>query len=306
MDKNIKTIQYAKEIFNLLKTTAQEYAELTDDLHVIDLCNKSIKMFKWENIPETITKRTIERRLFMRGKLVFFKDDNLGFQIMPFTYSKGLNDEGEYTKLIPLSINGINYGEKTINEDCVVIRDNEFEIPPFIYANYYGKKISELFSIREKNNNWLNLPLLFKSTGDRGKDAKNAFEIKQIMIDGKNEIAFISDAFTQLELHNLKPQYFGAEIEEQIKVMKNNYLEFLGIDHLNFDKKERMITSEVEIKNEENSINISKRLDPRLDACKLIKDIFNIDIKVDYDKQAIGELSTTYNIITSKAGGQYV
>lgn len=281
MDR-LKTTKLLTEIKELLVSENQIEASVTSDLNILDLINKSILMFKWKNVPDTITVRTIEKRMFFAGKLCFFYDDNFGFQIMPFAYMGGINDENEFTRLKPISLTGIDYKEKIINEEAVVIRDNELEIPPFLYAKFYGNKITELFNIREKNNNWLSLPFIFSSTGDRLEDKKRGLEIKEIMYNGKQEIAYITDAFNALQLFDLKPQYFGTEIEEQIRVMKNNYLEYLGVDHLTFDKKERMITQEIEVKNEENTINLEKRLAPRKNACKLINEIWGLNIDVEY------------------------
>lgn len=303
--EKLKTDQYVKKLYELLESESTIQADFTRNLHTLDMVNKGMQLFKWKNIPDEINKRTIEKRLFFKGKLVFFKHNTLGYQLLPFVYSSGLNDDGEYIKLKPISIVGIDYPELTINEDCVIIRDNELEIPPFIYANYYGNCISELFSVREKNNNWLNLPFIFNSTGSRDKDSKRALEVKQVMIDGKHETAVVTNAFDELKLFDLKPQYFGGEIEEQIKVMKNNYLEYLGIDHLNFDKKERMITPEVEVKQEENSINLDKRFNPRKEACEKINKMFGLSMNVETALNlADSGNTTTMNIVTSK-GGKY-
>lgn len=284
-DNMFYTEKVCKELFNLLASGTDINAAFTQNIHTIDLINKALFMFKWNNLPNTITKRSVEPRLFFRGKLCFFFDDEVGYQILPFTYINGVNDENQYTQLKPLSITGRDYGVKIINQDAVVIRDNELEIPPIIYAMYYGDKIAELFTIRDKNNNWLNLPIIFKASGDRETDKRRALEAKQIFIDGKTEVAYMTDLFGALEMFDVKPQYFGAELEEQIKVMKNNFLEYLGIDHLNFDKKERMITTEVETKNEENSLNRDKRLEPRKQACELINEIWGLNVSVEFNEQ---------------------
>lgn len=302
MAKNrIKFEQYAKQIYELLEGNMQIEGNFIKNIHTIDLINKGLMLFEWKNIPETIVKRSIETRLFFKGKLAFFFDDRYGYQMLPFTYDGGINDDGQYTKLIPISLNGIDYGVKYINEDCVVVRDNEIEIPPLIYAVYFGDEISDLFNVRRKNNNWLKIPFVFKGTGNRDKDAKRALDVKSVMIDNDNEAFVFTDAFNDLTFFDLKPQYFGAEIEEQIKVMKNNYLEYLGIDHLNFDKKERMITSEVEIKEEENSLNLAKRYRTRKEAVTKINEIFDLNISVECSvAQNMYDDTTNMNIIGSK------
>lgn len=296
-------IKILKERINVLTSELDKETKISTDLHLLDFFNISMKMFDWKNLPSEIPKRRVEMLLFNHGAVAFFKTKDKGYYILPFAYCGGINDYGDFTRIRPISKSGITqFGEYTIGEDCVIIRDNELEIPPYIYAKFYGEKISELFNIRQKNNNFLKMPFIFGSSGNRGKDARNALEIKQITQNDKNEVYFITDAFDNLKLFDMKPQYFGREIQEQIKDLKNDFFEWAGIKHLPQDKKERMLVDEVNIDEEKNVINTEKRLEPRKRACEEINSIFNLDIDVEVNKYYKDEVKTS-NVVASVSGG---
>lgn len=299
IDENIRL----KNLF--LNSDKQLEQYFNENIHFLDFSNQAFQVFKWKNIPDEIPQRKIEMNMFKYGKLAFIKDKYLGYFILPFAYCQGLDAYGDYRRLQVISLdydNQLNGKEFEINKDCVVIRDNYMETPPMIYAKYYAHLISELFRIRIKNNNFLKLPFIFSSTGDRGKDSKNMLEIQNIMYADNNEIAVISDAFKMLNFFDLKPQYFGREIQEQIKDLKNEFYTWCGLKHLPVEKRERMLVDEVNIEDEIKNINVSKRYEPRKEACEKINKIFGLNISVEVNTFD-DDIPKTSNIVASVAGG---
>ena len=279
--------------------------KLANNLQHMDMFNIAMKCFKWENLPEELKRRErlIERFLCERGAVAMFYDETKGFYILPFSYVGAVDDYGEYTRIQPISMNSNTvFKEYTIGEDCVIIRDNELEIAPILYINYHADKIEKLFRIREKNNNFLKMPIIFGSTGNRGEDKKNAFEVSQVLGADDNEIAIVSGAFDQLKLFDLKPQYFGRELQEQIKDLQNNFFEYLGIKFNSEYKKERMSVEEVNMAEERCMVHLKKRLDPREKACEQINKIWGLDLRVIANKFDEDIVKTT-NVVASVSGG---
>ena len=276
-----------------------------ENLHTLDFWNICCMTFDWK-VPKNIPKRRVEMNLFKYGKVAFIHDEINGDFILPFAYAKGLNVYGDYRFIQPIvlgdNINILSKQEYEIDKECVIIRDNNLEIPPLAYARYYANRIAELFRVRDKNNNYLKLPFIFSSTGDRGKDKKNAFEIQQVLGADNNEIAVISDAFNMLKFFDLKPQYFGREIAEQLKDLKNEFYLWCGLKHLPYEKRERMVVDEVNIENEVTNVHTQKRLSPRKEACEKINELFKVDISVKVN-EFDDEIAKTSNIVASVAGG---
>lgn len=278
-----KCAELENELFSL-RSDAQIESRYNLNLHAADMANQCFQVFKWHKVPNVIPVRTIEMNLFAYGKIAYIRDDILGDFMLPFTYSKGVDCYGEYKYIRPVCISTAGEllnKEYEINKNCVVIRDNELEVPPIKYAVYYAKRIAELFRIRDKNNNWLKLPFIFSSTGDRGIDEKNMFEIQNIFGADNNEIAVVSSALEQLNFYDLKPQYFGLEIQEQIRALRNEFYMWCGLKHLPVEKKERMIVDEVNIEDEITDINVQKRYSCRERAVDEIKNLFGVSMEVE-------------------------
>lgn len=298
-------IRDLREKCNFLQSELAIKNKTANNLQSLDMLNVAMKCFNWKNLPEELKRRErlIERFLCMEGKVAMFKHDTRGFYILPFTYVGAVDDYGEYTRIQPISRNSnTQFKEYTIGEDCVVIRDNELEVAPILYINFHADKIEKLYRTREKNNNFLKLPFIFASTGDRGKDKKNAFEIAQVLGKDENEIAIISDAFEQLKLFDLKPQYFGRELQEQIKDLQNAFFEYLGIKFNSEFKKERMSVEEVNMAEERCMVHLKKRLDPRENACEQINKMWGLNIEVEPNKFN-EEIVKTTDVVASVAGG---
>ena len=84
--------------------------------------------------------------------------------------------------------------------------------------------------------------------------------------------------------------YIVDKIMEYKKEIWNEALTYLGINNINVEKKERLISGEAESNNELINLNLQSRLAPRKMACKQFNDYFGltgtenvIDVKVRSD-----------------------
>lgn len=85
-----------------------------------------------------------------------------------------------------------------------------------------------------------------------------SLEIKQLLLATEdNEDAFVSRVVPYLKTLSTNAQYFGKELSEEIKNYKNEMFEFLGIAHNQNEKKERQITSEIEVTADQYNMNIT-------------------------------------------------
>ena len=155
-----------------------------------------------------------------------------------------------------------------------------------------------------KNRNYLGLPFILNSTGDRGKDAKNALEVKNILTADQNTLAVVSSALQQLTLLDLKPQYVGRELMELTRDYKNMFNEFLGVNNIPFEKNERLTDEEAMINEEANNLNSDVRLKPRIEAIEKANKLFGTDIDIIQAWKEKEEVKTT-NVVASVAGGAH-
>ena len=302
------TDKLLKELKDVIGSATYQNIEsdYQEDLNVMDCINKGLRIINYKNLPQGIDNRILNIMLFFRGKLVFFKDEMLGYFALPFARTDEVNAYGVQTKLRPIAVGTqadlLNNKVLTIDEDCVIMRLNDLEIPPLNYAIYYGKKISETIDMIENNNQWLKLPLIFQTTSDKDLDKKHALVIKDVIGEKGVKLPIITDAFNQLKTIEVKPQYLGAELQELKKNWKNDYYEYLGINH-HEDKKERLTDDEVERNNEESNINTAKIFEPLQNSIDKINKMFGLDIEIEINKdfRATEQQKTTQTI--SSLGG---
>ena len=72
---------------------------------------------------------------------------------------------------------------------------------------------------------------------------------------------------------------------DKLQIQKTNVLNecltFLGINNANTDKRERLVTNEVESNNEMIQVNSDVMLEARKQACKEINEMFGLNISVE-------------------------
>lgn len=272
-------------------TYSEVYAKWQSDLNVLDFINKGLRILKWKNLPIGIDPRILNINLFFRGKVVLFQHETLGNFALPMVRTGGINAYGIMTHIRPIALgeqsNELNNNELEENIDCVVLRINDLEIPPLLYATYYGRKVSETLDNIDNNNMWLKFPIVIKSTGNEDLDKKNSLVIKEMFEQKGMKFPVITSSLDGIELLNLKPQYFGLELFEQLKCWKNMYYEYLGVNH-HEEKKERLTDEEVLNNQEEANVNSNKILQPLKEQIDIANKLFGWNISVELDIENTG------------------
>lgn len=303
-------VKLLREQLRIFTSTEDDKRRIIDNIHYLNFYNMSMRCFEYVHKDTRkpidypmVNSRIIEKGLFKKGAMCIFSFNDI-LHCLPFVYEGGINDNNEYMYARPISLNGIDYGSLEIDKECVILRDNNLEIPPMIYARFYATEINTTQAMIRKNRNYLGLPFILNSTGDRGKDAKNALEVKNILTADQNTLAVVSSALQQLTLLDLKPQYVGRELMELTRDYKNMFNEFLGINNIPFEKNERLTDEEAMINEEANNLNSDVRLKPRIEAIEKANKLFGTDIDIIQAWKEKEEVKTT-NVVASVAGGAH-
>lgn len=176
------------------------------------------------------------------------------------------------------------FGDKIVNENCVIITDffewsqTNVNTSMCISAavRLYSDLIAECELAKKQNRNWLKIPIIFNS---RIRDNKriNALVNEIIgMVNAieDNEIAAITEWGEDVEILQTEVQYWGEQLEQQIKDYTNRLYNYLGIGSIKNETRARKITAEFEKTSDEYNINIVKRLQLRNMMLKQCKAIF--------------------------------
>ena len=237
----------------------------------------ALSIFKWDNLPNGINERWIEKYLFDIGECMFFKDPILGFRVSK-SIDKGINVYNEPIDLEPESTgltepktykNGIN---------AVLIKNNDLSIPTLPTLQLYAYRLADLTRAQDVNITAQKTPILI-ITSDRQKlTMKNVFN----QWSG-NEPVIYGDK--EMNIDGVKVLKTDAPIVfDKIQIQKhqlwNEVMTFLGVNNANQDKKERLVDDEVQANNEQVKICLDVMLKARQSACSEINRIFGTNIKV--------------------------
>ena len=237
----------------------------------------ALSIFKWDNLPNGINERWIEKYLFDIGECMFFKDPILGFRVSK-SIDKGINIYNEPIDLEPEST-GLTEPKTYKNGiDAVLIKNNDLSIPTLPTLQLYAYRLADLTRTQDVNITAQKTPILI-ITSDRQKlTMKNVFN----QWSG-NEPVIYGDK--EMNIDGVKVLKTDAPIVfDKIQIQKhqlwNEVMTFLGVNNANQDKKERLVDDEVQANNEQVKISLDVMLKARQSACSEINRIFGTNIKV--------------------------
>ena len=262
------------------KSVAQYSNNITFSYYYYKLMLIVKALFEWENLPNGLEARWIEKYLFEDGACVFFKDKNLGFMVAGIAQDGGVNCYGDTTTLTPVAVNYVYSGDKPLmnGEDCYIIRNNDLRLPEFGVVRYYAYKLCNLDRAIDVNIEAQKTPTIVRCTDKQRLSLKNAINQRRdnepvMYVDESLDL----NAITTLDL---KPPMVFKDLQVQKHMLINEFFTDIGVNNANMDKRERMVANEVEANNEQVKASEDVLLRCRQEACKKINDIFGLNIKV--------------------------
>lgn len=244
-------------------------------------------MFKWENLPDGISARFIEDKLFFNGKLIFFKSQKLGFYVVSQCAEIGLNDYEEPTGYRAYGVNMIN--EPVLAKDCVPIWNDLFRQGNAQNVHFFSKRLSNIEKTIDINLEQLKNPFIISCPEGQRET------VKQVMKQKTEGVPYIftSDEFSSMvdvRVFDLNIKNHTRELEEVKHSIENEGLTFFGINNVNVLKRERLVTGEAEQNDEQITFNKQSMLMARQQAVEQINAKFNQNIKVSINNYIADEV----------------
>lgn len=262
------------------KSVAQMANNLTFSYYYYKLMLIARALFEWENLPNNMDERWIEKYLFTSGKCIFFKDPTMGFMVAGLAQQGSINCYGDPTDVYPVAENFVYSGPKLINgENCYVIRNNDLMLPNFPIVRHYAFKLTNIDRAIDTNIEAQKTPIIVRCSDKQRLSLKNAINQRRDNepVIWATDQANISDMVSTLDLN--APAVF-KDLQTQKHMILNEVFTDFGINNANMDKRERMVANEVEANNEQVKASEDVLLKVREEACKNINRIFNLDISV--------------------------
>ena len=238
--------------------------------------NMAINVFKWSGLPEGIEERYIEKTLFDRGQMLFFRDPQKSYMALPCGNGHMLDVYGE-----PLTYRaeGLNYNKEYKRKDCVLIENNKLRTPTSDTLFFFVRKLYEAERAMDVNLQTSKMPWVIVC------DEKKLLTYKEVFrkIDD-NEPAIFGASGLSLDAIQVLPtrgEFIGNDLMDFSHGVENKLLTFLGVDNLPVDKKERLVTGEVESNDQQVETNADLMLEARQRACEKINEMFGLNVSVE-------------------------
>ena len=253
----------------------------------------AISRFEWK-LPDSMDERFLEECLFYNGQAALLKDENLGYinlvaansgNLNIYNYASSYNCYSLGYSSIRKLYTGLKDEEAT-KDSCILVlnntereRMNTFEtLQLFAWRLYNADRVSDV------NINAQRTPVAIVT------DENQNFSMKQAYADYEgNEpvIIFNKDNLSGNEIKTISteaPMVFD-KLQLYKKQIWNEALTYLGINNIQEEKAERLVTEEASANNELINLNLQSYLIPRKKACKQFNSLFNeqIDVKVRSD-----------------------
>ena len=251
--------------------------------HLMEL---GMSMIGWDfsRIPKEqrtfLNDRQIEKNEYFKGACVFFKDEELDEYLCLPVMLSGPFDLDDVPKTRIAYAKNAEY-RKTLNEDnSVVIYNNYLRIPSCYTVDHYASILSDLEQSIVVNCKAQKTPVAILCNENERLTMQNLYE----QYDGNYPFIF---GQKELNVKDVKAITTGAPMVAdklyQIKMQVwNEALTYLGISNISYQKKERLVSDEVVRNMGGTMASRYTRLEMRRQACEKIKDMFGVDISVDY------------------------
>lgn len=245
----------------------------------------ALNTFQYEGLDDLgIEERHIENYLCDEGKCLWFMDKNYGLMCLPCE-SIGVNVYGDPTRY---RVRGFGYTKEIDVADGVLMENNKLRMPTHDVLLYFTRQLYEVVRARDVNVKTLKLPFII-ATDD--KQQLTAKKILEQIDDNTYAIVTNKNLVNIEELIKVLPtgvKAYTAELTDLYHDILNECLTYLGINNANTDKKERLITNEVNANNQFISSCAEMFLESRQRAVERINEMFGTNISVSLRNSDLG------------------
>ena len=248
--------------------------------YLIQFTDVFIKLIKWNDAPENIDMDIVMRELFNQGRTMFLEDKENGYMILPTVAFSKYNWQGKPVEWQGLEFNGKTH-KRTIN-NSVIIKNSPLMAPclPTVYE--YCKDLANIRLAMKTNVNATKTPLIAKGSKNQLLSLQNKY--KKVT---ENDMVIYEETGVNQNFEVLKTDapFLADKLSSLFTHTMGQLLTYLGINNTETEKKERLVTDEVNGNNEFINANLKTRLDCYKKACEEINKMFGLNMSVELNEE---------------------
>lgn len=251
--------------------------------YYFQLVEYALSRFEWEGLPTTVDERMLELSLLSRGQAVFFNDEEIGFLALPVIAGAPFDVYGIPVERRAYAINN-SYQKHLSNKDSIIIFNNMLHINTEYKLVEFAQDLFELSQIIMINAKAQKTPLLLLC------DEKQRLTLKNLYMKYDGNQPFIFGEKGLIGTDSIKALGTGAPfLCDKLYQLKaniwNEALTFLGIANVSVNKKERLISDEVERLQGGTTASRFSYLEARKEAAKKVNAMFGLSVSVKWREE---------------------
>lgn len=294
MRRNVKKKGISSEFEDAMLLNSKTYVDYLERMKKI-----ALSMFEWVNLPDSMNSRYLEMCLYYKGQASLLYDDDYGYINTQAADSGYINIYG-----LPTKINCFSYSYNSMRdlynpnsgatkgEECILVMNTYERIPTCATIELFAKRLTEAQRSADINIKAMRTPVLIRTD----KNQELTFRNMYAQYDGNAPVIF-ADKY-QLNPEDIKvfktdAPFVAKDLMDYKIQIWNEFLTFLGVSNLD-EKRERLVTSEVDSNNELVNLNLQSLLTPRKKACEEFNEKYGLMGEKAIDVKLRADL---YNII---------
>lgn len=258
---------------------------LTEALYLRRFTELRINSFQWHNLPDEISERYLEMQLNNNALAVFFYDDHYQKYMALNGQSQGFLDYQDEPNAFQITANQSYRGKVIKAANCVPIWANRTRHPDNDVMLWYARRLAEVETTVDINIKSARLARVLAVSENMRLSGENF--IRQI--DEGNPVIKVDETFMSEGVLSVLDMGVDPDNILSVQMVKNRLyndcMTFLGVNNSNQDKKERLVSDEVDANGEQVLLNRAIALGARKLAAKAINKKFNLNVRVDWNDE---------------------